>query len=93
MTPHLSIQYLTDEKGEKTAVLISFKDWQLIQKKLTTLFTHPNLKEEVSPLYPSPKELSWQALYGAWEDEKSAEELIKEIKAARLFNRKRVPFS
>ncbi|WP_236979489.1 hypothetical protein [Membranihabitans maritimus] len=30
----MSVQYLTDQDGNKTAVLISLKDWEIIKKKL-----------------------------------------------------------
>ncbi|MFY8187745.1 MAG: hypothetical protein ACOVLC_07280 [Flavobacterium sp.] len=35
------------------------------------------------------KEVSLSSLYGSWESEQSADEIISEIKSARNFNRKR----
>ena len=35
------------------------------------------------------KEVSLNSLYGSWESEKSADEIIAELKSARNFNRKR----
>lgn len=38
------------------------------------------------------KEVSLSSLYGAWKSEKSAEEIIAEIKSSRNFDRKREIF-
>jgi hypothetical protein len=34
-----------------------------------------------------PQDNSWKKLFGAWESDKSAEEIIEEIRAARFTNR------
>lgn len=37
MTENISIQFVTDESGNKQAVLIPIKDWLNLQKELQTL--------------------------------------------------------
>ena len=43
----MTVQYLTDEKGKKTSVLVSIKDWEKIQKKLNTENLYEDFKESL----------------------------------------------
>ncbi len=43
----MTVQYLTDQKGKKTGVLVSIKDWEKIQKKLNTELFYEEFKESV----------------------------------------------
>jgi hypothetical protein len=73
---------------------------ELISKLVYSLRDEITLKEIIvnkgktsSLERPLPKERpSWKDLYGAWESKKEAEEIIKEIRDARLFDRKREAF-
>ena len=41
----MQIQYLTDEKGKKTAVQLSLKQWQDLQKSVKKLEVFEDLKQ------------------------------------------------
>jgi len=43
----MTVQYLTDEKGKKTNVLLSIKDWEKIQKKLNTEDLYEGFRESL----------------------------------------------
>lgn len=43
----MTVQYLTDQKGKKTGVLVSIKDWEKIQKKLNTELFYEEFRESV----------------------------------------------
>jgi hypothetical protein len=43
----MTVQYLTDQKGKKTGVLLSIKDWERIQKKLNTELFYEEFRESV----------------------------------------------
>lgn len=47
------------------------------------------LSESMKTTQGKEKEISQNSLYGSWESEQSAEELIAELKASRNFTRKR----
>ena len=42
-----SIKYLINEKGERTAVVISIEDWQNLQKELERYRQQAQLKEQL----------------------------------------------
>ena len=41
----MQVQYLTDEKGKKTAVQLSLKQWEDLQKSLKKLEVFEDLKQ------------------------------------------------
>jgi len=41
----MHVQYVTDEKGKKTAVQIKLKEWQALQKSIKKLELLDDLKE------------------------------------------------
>lgn len=43
----MQVQYLTNEKGEKTAVMLSIKQWNTLQKKLKKFQFLENLRKSV----------------------------------------------
>lgn len=43
----MTVQYLTDQKGKKTGVLLSIKDWEKIQKRLNTEKFYEDFKESL----------------------------------------------
>lgn len=43
----MTVQYLTNQKGKKTGVVLSIKDWEKIQKKLNTELFYEEFKESV----------------------------------------------
>jgi hypothetical protein len=43
----MTVQFLTDQKGKKTGVLVSIKDWGIIQKKLNTERLYEDFKESL----------------------------------------------
>jgi len=47
------------------------------------------LSKSMKTTKKSKKEVSLSSLYGSWESEQSAEEIIAELKSDRNFNRKR----
>lgn len=47
------------------------------------------LSKSMKTTKKSKKEVSLSSLYGSWESEQSADEIIAELKSARNFNRKR----
>lgn len=42
-----NVKYLTDENGEKTAVVIDIKEWQLLQEELERLRQQEALKGQI----------------------------------------------
>lgn len=47
------------------------------------------LSKSMKTTKKTKKEVSLNSLYGSWESDKSADEIIAELKKARNFNRKR----
>ncbi len=43
----MQVQYLTNEKGEKTGVMVSIKQWNTLQKKLKKYQFLENLRKSV----------------------------------------------
>lgn len=43
----MTVQYLMDQKGKKTGVLLSIKDWEKIQKRLNTEKLYEDFKESL----------------------------------------------
>ncbi|SFA58545.1 hypothetical protein SAMN04488511_119100 [Pedobacter suwonensis] len=48
------------------------------------------LSESMKTTERKEKEISLDALYGSWDSDQTADELVAELKAARNFTRKRV---
>lgn len=46
----MSVQAVLDSKGKQTAVLISIKDWESIQKKLNTFELYKNFSSSLKEL-------------------------------------------
>ncbi len=46
----MTVQYLTDVKGNKTGVLLSIKDWEKIQKKLNTEQFYEDFRESLQEI-------------------------------------------
>ena len=51
----MAIQYLTDAKGKKIAVVVPLEEWEALQAKLRALTS-----EELSPEEAAASEASWQ---------------------------------
>ncbi len=43
----MTVQYLMDQKGKKTGVVVSIKDWEKIQKKLNTERFYEEFRESI----------------------------------------------
>ncbi|MCB0520611.1 MAG: hypothetical protein H6577_16250 [Lewinellaceae bacterium] len=50
-----NLQYLTDEHGNKTAVLISIKDWQNMRKDFQEFMEYRNLKKSLTAAFKDVK--------------------------------------
>jgi hypothetical protein len=64
--------------------LLSGLDLEIRMELITRLVN--SLKEEL----PSPAHSDWKKLFGAWEADEEPEDLVREIRNARLFIRKQV---
>lgn len=53
----IHIQYVTNEKGEKTAVLIPLEEWKKIRKDLTEFFEYRSLKKKLKTAFKEVKEI------------------------------------
>lgn len=53
----IHIQYVTDEKGNKTAVLIPFEEWKKIKKDLAEFFEYRSLKKRLKTAFKEVKEI------------------------------------
>lgn len=51
MTNNTSIQYLTDEAGNKQAVLVSMQEWQKIQQELEEWRAYRALKKSLKKAF------------------------------------------
>jgi PHD/YefM family antitoxin component YafN of YafNO toxin-antitoxin module len=51
----MAVQYLTDAKGKKVAVVVPLKEWEALQAKLRGLTL-----EELTPAEASASEAAWQ---------------------------------
>jgi len=55
----MGVQYLTDAKGKKVAVVVPLKEWEALQAKLRDL-----TYEELSPEQAAASEAAWQDFLG-----------------------------
>lgn len=62
MTKNLDIQYVTDNEGNKTAVLISIEDWQLISGEITEYLEYQALKNSLIEAFEEVEELKKQEI-------------------------------
>lgn len=62
MTKNLDIQYVTDNEGNKTAVLISIEDWQLISGEITEYLEYQSLKNSLIESFEEVEELKKQEI-------------------------------
>lgn len=62
MTKNLDIQYVTDNEGNKTAVLISIEDWQLISGEITEYLEYQALKSSLIEAFEEVEELKKQEI-------------------------------
>lgn len=51
MINKLSIQFVTDEAGNKQAVLIPIKEWTKLQKEIKELLEYKSLKDSLSTAF------------------------------------------
>ncbi len=51
----MAVQYLTDAKGKKVAVVVPLKEWEALQAKLRDLAF-----EELTPAEAAASEAAWQ---------------------------------
>eukprot|EP01024_Parvocaulis_polyphysoides_P066361 TRINITY_DN77901_c0_g1_i1.p2 TRINITY_DN77901_c0_g1~~TRINITY_DN77901_c0_g1_i1.p2 ORF type:complete len:127 (-),score=10.55 TRINITY_DN77901_c0_g1_i1:44-400(-) len=57
MTKNLDIQYVTDNEGNKTAVLISIEDWELISTKIAELLQYHSLRNSLTTAFTEVEDL------------------------------------
>ena len=57
MIDNLSIQYVTDQDGNKQAVLIPIKEWQHLQNELKSLREYLQLRDNLSRAFIEMKEI------------------------------------
>ena len=57
MTKKLDIQYVTDNEGNKTAVLISIEDWELISKEIAELLQYQSLRNSLTTAFTEVEDL------------------------------------
>lgn len=57
MTKNLDIQYVTDNEGNKTAVLISIEDWELISKEIAELLQYQSLRNSLTTAFTEVENL------------------------------------
>ena len=57
MTKNLDIQYVTDNEGNKTAVLISIEDWELISKEIAELLQYQSLRNSLTTAFTEVEDL------------------------------------
>lgn len=57
MIKNLSIQFVTDRKGNKKAVLIPFEEWQELQKELAELMEYRSLKASLKAAFQQVEEI------------------------------------
>lgn len=57
MIDNLSIQFVTDENGNKQAVLIPIKEWNSLQKELQSLREYQRMKENLSHAFMEMKKI------------------------------------
>ena len=46
----MTVQFLTDQKGKKTGVVLSMKDWEKIQRELNTAIFYTEFRESVKEI-------------------------------------------
>lgn len=57
MIEGISIQYVTDEAGNKKAVLIPYQDWELIQDELKDLLEYRRMKASLKSAFKEVKQI------------------------------------
>ena len=57
MTKNLDIQYVTDNEGNKTGVLISIEDWELISKEIAELLQYQSLRNSLTTAFAEVEDL------------------------------------
>jgi len=57
MLKNIHIQYVTDEKGNKTAVLIPLEEWQKIRQELAAFIEYRSLKKKLKSAFKEVTEI------------------------------------
>ena len=57
MVGNINIEFVTDQLGNKRAVLISFNDWQEIQTDLKELLQYRYMKKSLSSAFTEVKQI------------------------------------
>lgn len=57
MELNIHLQYLSNEKGTKTAVLIPYKEWEVLKKDYIKLKQYRALKKELKEAFLDIKEI------------------------------------
>lgn len=57
MTENISIQFVTDEAGNKQAVLIPIEDWQKLQEELQSLREYQSMKGSLFQAFVQMKQI------------------------------------
>ena len=57
MSLNINIQYLSDDKGNRTAVQIPIKDWLLINENLPTILKYLSMKEGLRSAFKEMKQI------------------------------------
>lgn len=51
----MTVQFLTDQKGKKTGVVLSMKDWEKLQKELNTAQFYSEFRESAREIKAAKK--------------------------------------
>ena len=57
MIKEIAIQYVTDEAGNRTAVLIPVQDWELVQDGLKELLEYRKMKASLKSAFTEVKQI------------------------------------
>lgn len=57
MKPNINIQYLTDQEGKKTAVLIPIEDWLDLSSNLSEFLEYQSMKSNLTSAFEEVEEM------------------------------------